>query len=237
MSVLLDFPLKTLRPGSIALFPDYNTRPGHEATNGMRRSLGMSGSQFRLVLGDIVMHNRVDRIRTLRALIANLESDRCLIRIRIPDLHGIDGPWSVATKAGRLANPDGIPFATDVMYATGVGHAVPTLEAYFAASATMGETDVYLSGVTDLPAGCAISIDEFCYMIAGSWTEDGLNRIKLSPPLRKAAGAGDVVSLAPIFVGHCVTSAPGYEALRFGKFGSHSLEFVEDLTRLVEVVA
>ena len=66
--------------------------------------------------------------------------------------------------------------------------------------------------------------------------DDGRNRIRLSPPLRQSLVSGQIISLAPIFVGHCVTDMPGFEALEHGLYGEHTLEFVEDLTRLVESV-
>lgn len=236
MSDIIDYPLSVLVPTSVAFAPDYNTRPGHQATNGMFRSLGMSGSQFRLMLSDIPVRGNTEKARALRALVAAMESDRKLVRIRLPDLYGIDGPLSVATTAVRNAYRDGIPFATDALYATGVGHAVPTLEARFAAAAPINSRDIYVAADAELPAGCAISIDEFCYEISGSWTESGGNRIRISPPLRTDKSRGDILSLAPVFVGYCVTDRPGYELMRGGRSGTFSLEFVEDLTRLVEDV-
>ncbi|MCF6112005.1 hypothetical protein [Mesorhizobium muleiense] len=215
---------------------EYNTRPGQQATNGMRRSVGMSGAQFRLTLKDIYI-NSVAKARTMRGLLANMEGDSQLVRIRLPDMYGIDGPWSIATKAARQASPLGIPFATDALYATGVGHAVPTLEAALFADAARDDREIYVDSESELPGGCAISINEFCYMIAGSWAkEDGSNRLKLSPVLRQAASEGDIISLAPVFVGHCTTAIPGSEEMDLGKRGAITLEFVEDLTRLVESV-
>ncbi|TPM55352.1 hypothetical protein FJ959_18275 [Mesorhizobium sp. B2-2-4] len=236
MTVTLDYPLRVLPPRSVSLTVDYNTRPGQQATNGMRRSVGMSGAQFRLTLKDIYL-NSVTKVRTMRGFLANLEADSQLVRIRLPDMYGIDGPWSIATKANRQAWPLGIPFATDVLFSTGVGFAVPTLEATFAGAAALNARQIYVSAESELPGGCAVSINEFCYMIAGSWTEDdGSNRLKLSPVLRQDASQGDTVSLAPIFVGTCTTTTPGSEELDLGKRGAITLEFVEDLTRLVESV-
>lgn len=234
MNEIIDYPLSVLVPTSVGFAPDYNSRPGHQATNGMFRSLGMSGSQFRLMLSDIPVRGNIDKARTLRALVASMESDRNLVRIKLPDLYGLDGPWSIATVSGRKSYKNGVPFATDALYSTGVGHAVPTLEARFSAAAGINSRDVYVTAPEELPAGCVISIDEFCYLISGSWTDiDGRNRLRLSPPLRTAKAAGAVISLAPIFVGYCVTDRPGYEQMRGGRSGTFSLEFVEDLTRLV----
>jgi hypothetical protein len=233
MTGAIDFPLCALPPNTVTLAQDFNTRPGHEATNGMRRSVGYSGAQFRLSLGGIVL-NDMQRNRAMRGFLANMEADSQLVRIRIPDLYGLDGPWSMATKATRNAYTQGIPFATNALYATGVGHAVPTLETTVVEAADGREIKVAL--LDETIGGCAISIDEFCYEIAGSWVEDGVNRLRLSPPLRKPVEAGDVISLAPVFVGFCVTDKPGYEPLRRAKDGTVSLEFVEDLTRLVETI-
>ncbi|MER8827236.1 hypothetical protein NKH73_14200 [Mesorhizobium sp. M0938] len=236
MTVTVDYPLCVLTPRSVSLTVDYNTRPGQQATNGMRRSTGMSGAQFRLTLKDIYI-NSIAKVRTMRGFLANMEADSQLVRIRLPDLYGIDGPWSIATKATRQAYPLGIPFATDALYATGVGHAVPTLEATLSEPAALNDRDIYVAADGELPGGCAISINEFCYMIAGSWMEpDGSNRLKLSPVLRQAASVGAIVSLAPVFVGYCTTAIPGSEELQYAKRGSVTLEFVEDLTRLVESV-
>lgn len=232
MSDIIDFPLTAVRvrQPSIALIP--NTRQGQEATNGMQRSQGISGSQFR-VRFDVFVYDEAS-VRTMRAFFFGMEGDSRLVRLNMPDIYGIDGPMADGTLASREAYPDGIPFATDVMYATGVGHAVPTLDAALVGSAPLNAREIYVNGDGELPAGCAISINEFCYGISGSWTDaDGRNRIRISPVLRQAASSGTTISLAPVFVGHCVTSSPGYEALANGRYGEHSLEFVEDLTRLV----
>lgn len=234
MTVYTEFPVHVLTPSNVSLAPTYNTRPGQEATNGMRRSTGLSGAQWRMRF-DVAVVDQED-VRAMRGFLFNLEGDSSLVRIRMVDLYGIDGPFTPAGIASRLLHPDGIPFATDALYATGAGHAVPTLEATFAVAAALNAREIHATVDAELPGGCAISIDGFCYGIAGSWTEsDGSNRLKLSPPLRKAAAAGDTISLAPVFIGSCVTDAPGYEALTRGIYGVHMLEFVEDLTRLVEV--
>lgn len=234
MSLPIDFPVKSVPILDPAIAPAYSTRPGHEATNSMRRSVGMSGAQFRLSFKVAVLTEQT--ARTMRGFFYNMEADSQLVRIRMPDVYGIDGPYAAATRPNRMANPLGIPFATDAMYATGVGHAVPTLETYFSAPAALNDREIYASDSAEIPGGCAISIDEFCYGIAGSWIEGGQQRLKLSPVLRKPASAGDTISLAPVFVGFCVTDSPGFDALSHGRYGEHALEFVEDLTRLVEGV-
>ncbi|MGB3898195.1 MAG: hypothetical protein WA973_06540 [Mesorhizobium sp.] len=234
MTVTLDFPVNAIPITDIALAPTYNTRPGQQATNGMRRSLGMSGAQWRMQF-NVHVHDE-QTVRAIRGFLFNMEADSTLVRIRTPDLYGLDGPFSLATKPARQANPLGIPFATDAMYSTGVGHQVPTLETTATEAAAVGAREIKVALLDDTIGGCAISIDEFCHGIAGSWVEDGANRLRLSPVLRKPIEAGAVISLAPIFVGACVTENPGYEALTAGLYGTHTLEFVEDLTRLVEGV-
>lgn len=235
MVMLLDFPVSSLKIRTPFVAPVYNTQGNQEATNGMRRALGMSGAQWRMRF-DVLVHDEAS-VRTIRAFLFNMEGNSQLVRIAMPDRYTIDGPFALATEASRRAYPDGIPFATDAMYATGVGHAVPTLDAVLLADASVNDREIFVSAEDELPAGCAISINEFCYGIAGSWTEtDGRNRIKLSPVLRHDLVAGQVISLAPLFVGSCVMDSPGYEALVQGYYGEHSLEFVEDLTRLVESV-
>lgn len=233
MTVTLEFPVNVLVPMDASVAPAYDTRPGQQATNGMRRSVGLTGAQWKMKF-DVAVYDE-QTVRAARALFFNLEGDSQLIRIKVPDRYGIDGPFAYATQTSRDAYPKGIPFATDAMFSTGIGHAIPTLETTFAKAASLNDREIYVAADPELPAGCAISIDEFCYGIAGSWAEDdGSNRLKISPPLRKAAAAGDAISLAPLFVGYCITEVPGYETLRVGKFGTHTLEFVEDLTRLVE---
>lgn len=236
MAEFLDFPVRSLKIRNPAVAPTYSTLGNHEATNGMRRSLGMSGAQWRIRF-DVLVHDEAS-VRTMRAFLFQMEADSRLVRIAMPDRYGIDGPFAIATEAGRNTYPDGIPFATDVMYATGVGHAVPTLEATLLADAAATSREIFVAADGELPAGCAISINEYCYGIAGSWTDpDGRNRIRVSPVLRQDLVAGQMISLAPVFVGHCLTENPGYEALAYGYYGEHSLEFVEDLTRLVGSVA
>ena len=68
------------------------------------------------------------------------------------------------------------------------------------------------------------------------WEEGGgVNRVEISPPLRKATAAGTEIEYAPIFVGVCVTNDAGYEPMRSPGYRQHTLEFVEDLTRLVDL--
>lgn len=232
MTTVVDFPVNAIPITDVALAPTYNTRPGQQATNGMRRSIGMSGAQWRLQF-TVHVHDQ-QTVRAIRGFLFNMEADSALVRIRTPDLYGIDGPFALATLPTRQANPLGIPFATDALYATGVGHAVPTLETTATAAADFNVREINVALLDDTIGGCAISIDEFCYGIAGSWVEDGANRLRLSPVLRKPIVAGATISLAPIFVGACVTESPGYEAFTAGMHGTHTLEFVEDLTRLVE---
>ncbi|RWX78257.1 hypothetical protein EPK99_06385 [Neorhizobium lilium] len=232
MAVLLDFPITSVMITNPSLALVYNSRPGQEATNGMRRSVGVSGAQFKLSFTVPVFDQRTER--TVRGFLWNMEADTALVRIRMPDVYGIDGPFAADTKSFRDANRTGIPFATGAMYATGVGHAIPTLETQFLAPAENASREIYVTSTDEIPGGCAISIEEFCYGVAGSWIEDGQQRLRLSPVLRKPASAGDTISLAPVFVGFCVTDTPGYEALTAGRYGEHTLEFMEDLTRLVE---
>lgn len=230
MSVV-DFPLGVLTPADVAVTLEHKTRPGHQATNGMRRSVGYSAGQFRLRLDGIPIY-WPDRVRAWRAFVANIEADRRLVRIRVPDLYGIDGPFALATRTDREAWPDGIPFATGARFSNGRGFSVPTLETTLAEPALLGARDIYVT-TPDVAAGCVISIAEFCYLVAGTWSAAGAHRVKISPPLRKAAGAGDVIALAPMFVGTFDSELPGFEALQHGRFARVSLEFVEDLTRLV----
>lgn len=232
MTITLDFPVNAIPITDVSLGIGYNTRPGHEATNGMRRSLGMSSAQFKMQF-TVHVHDE-QTVRAIRGFLWNMEADSALVRIRTPDLYGLDGPFSLATKPVRQANLLGIPFATDALYATDVGHAVPTLETTATAAAALNSREINVALLDEAIGGCAISIDEFCYGVAGSWVEAGVNRLRLSPGLRKPIATGDVISLAPVFVGFCVTDDPGYEALTAGIYGTHTLEFVEDLTRLVE---
>ncbi|TWG90314.1 hypothetical protein L598_000700000700 [Mesorhizobium sp. J18] len=234
MTSMVDFPVKAVPITDVSLAIGYNTRPGHEATNGMRRSIGVSGAQFRLRFTVHVHSNHA--VRAVRGFVWNMEADSALVRIRIPDLYGIDGPFALATKAHRDQYPQGIPFATDALYATGIGHAYPTLETTVTEPADLNAREIKVALLDETIGGCAISIDEFCYGIAGSWVEGDTNRLRLSPTLRKPIASGATVSLAPIFVGFCITDNPGYEALHAGMYGDHTLEFVEDLTRLVESV-
>lgn len=233
MSVV-NFPLGVLTPADVAVTIEHKTRPGQQATNGMCRSVGYSAGQFRLRLDGIPIYG-MDKIRAWRAFVANIEADRQLVRIRVPDLYGIDGPFALATRAAREAWPDGIPFATDQTFSHGLGFAVPTLETAFAQDAALGAREIYVSS-PDIAAGCVISIAEFCYAASGVWSEADTHRVRLSPPLRKAAAAGDAIALAPVFVGTCASELPGYDPLRYGRFAHVSLEFVEDLTRLAEEV-
>lgn len=231
---IIEFPVTAVPIVDPFIAPAYNTRPRQEATNGMQRSRGMSGAQWKMQFTVSVTNEQ--QARTMRAFFFNMEADSQLVRIRMPDVYGIDGPFAAATRSVRAAHPLGIPFATDVMFSTDVGYAVPTLDTSFRRQAAVNDRIIHVRETNEIPGGCAISIDDFCYGVAGSWIEGGQQRLKISPVLRKPAAANAMISLAPIFVGTCITQNAGYDALSHGRFGSHTLEFVEDLTRLVEDV-
>lgn len=238
MVTFIDYPITVLVPIDPALAIEYHTRPGQQATNGMQRSRGMSGAQWKMRF-NFLIHDEATA-RAARGFLWKMEADSQLVRIRMPDRYGIDGPFALATEDARALYPDGVPFATDAMYETDVGHAYPTLDAIVAADADASAREITATAENEIPGGCAISIGEgdmsFCYGIAGAWFEDGVNTLRLSPVLRRPVTAGDTISLAPIFIGTCITDSPGYEAMRVGLYGEHTLEFVEDLTRLVESV-
>lgn len=232
MADYVDFPLTALRIRDPAIAPFVSSQPGQQATNGMQRSVGVTGVRFKLSF-DVFVYDR-DSVRTMRAFLAQMEGDTRLVRLQMPDLYAMDGPMALDTVASREAWPLGIPFATDVLFDTDVGHAVPTLDAFLAADASLNDRNIYATDAVELSAGCAVSINDFCYTIAGVWPDPLGQKLRISPVLRKAASAGDAISLAPVFVGHCITDTPGYEKLSMGIYGTHTLEFIEDLTRLVE---
>ena len=235
MAIITDWPMRVLTPRNVSIWPEYMTRPGQQATNGMRRSGGVTAAGYRLRLIDIPVFDE-EKFRTLTAMIALMEGDANLIRINLPDLYGIDGPYALATKARRQEYPNGVPFASDVLFSGGAGFAVSKITGEFAAAAALGAREIHVTAEDEVPGGVAISIDDFCYTVTGSWTEAGLNRVRISPPLRKAAAQGDVIDFAPVFVGHCTTPGAGSESRQYGEYGFYSFDFVEDLTRLVESV-
>jgi hypothetical protein len=232
---LIDFPVTVLKLRSPAFTLAHATRPGQQATNGMRRSLGISGTAMRLSF--TVFIGDVNDARAFRAFIMQMEADTQLVRIPLPDPYAIDGPFALATGAVRAEWPLGVPFETGAFYETGVGHAVPTLQAELSRAGGHHDRFIYVTATEDIPAGVYVSIDGFIYGIAGAWPSEGLGqKLRLSPVLRKAAAAGTVVDLAPVFVGFCTTELPGSEALDMGEWGEYSLSFTEDQTRLVETI-
>jgi hypothetical protein len=229
-----DWPFCSLTPLHVAIYPEYSTRPDQDATNGMRRSPGLTSGTFRLKLIDCTVQDEAG-FRTLMAMLGLMEGNSNLVRINVPDLYSLDGRFAKATRAQRALYPDGVPFASDVLFDDDVGFEYSYLTAEFTADAAIGAREIYVSAEGTIPGGVLISIDEFCYVVTGSWEEDGVQRLKISPPLRQAASTGDEVSLAPVFVGFCVTQNPGNEPRERWKRGTYTFEFVEDLTRLVDL--
>lgn len=232
----VDFPVNVLKLRQPSFTIGHNSRPGQQATNGMRRSVGISGSAMRLSF--TVFIDSVDAARAFRGFILQMEADTRLVRIALPDPYGIDGPFALETAAARAAWPDGVPFANEEFYSSGYGHAVPTKTTELNRSAALNQREIVVTQTAPMPAGVYISIEDFVYGVAGTWPSAGEGqRVRLSPPLRKATPIGTVVDLAPTFIGFCTTELPGSEALELGLWGEHSLSFTEDLTRLVETVA
>ncbi|NGO50422.1 hypothetical protein [Allomesorhizobium camelthorni] len=227
--MIVDWPIHALPPGDVAIATDYLNRPDQEATNGMARTIGQSGARFRVSLIDLPVYDAAT-VRTLRALLGLAEGRTNLIRFRLPDLYGIDGPFSQATADLHAQYPDGVPFSTGVLFSTGVGFKVADLKGTIGVAAALNARELYLGEAAPQELGGSyVSIQDFCYTVTGSWSED--NRIKISPVLRRAITAGTLIQYAPRFVGRMVTDSPGYEALKQGMFGLHTVEFVEDLTR------
>jgi hypothetical protein len=234
MTTIPDWPFCSLTPLHVAIYPEYSTRPDQDATNGMRRSPGLTSGTFRLKLIDVTVQDEAG-FRTLMAMLGLMEGNSNLVRLNVPDLYSLDGRFAKATRAQRALYPEGVPFASDVLFDDGVGFEYAYLTAEFTADAAIGAREIYIEAEGTVPGGVLISIDEFVYVVTGSWEEDGVQRLKISPPLRKAALTGDEVSLAPVFVGFCVTQNPGNEPRERWKRGTYTFEFVEDLTRLVDL--
>jgi hypothetical protein len=234
MTTIPDWPFCSLTPLHVAIYPEYSTRPDQDATNGMRRSPGLTSGTFRLKLIDVTVQDEAG-FRTLMAMLGLMEGNSNLVRLNVPDLYSLDGRFAKATRAQRALYPEGVPFASDVLFDDGVGFEYAYLTAEFTADAAIGAREIYIEAEGTVPGGVLISIDEFVYVVTGSWEEDGVQRLKISPPLRKAASTGDEVSLAPVFVGFCVTQNPGNEPRERWKRGTYTFEFVEDLTRLVDL--
>lgn len=234
MTTIPDWPFCSLTPLHVAIYPEYSTRPDQDATNGMRRSPGLTSGTFRLKLIDVTVQDEAG-FRTLMAMLGLMEGNSNLVRLNVPDLYSLDGRFAKATRAQRALYPEGVPFASDVLFDDGVGFEYSYLTAEFTAGAAIGAREIYIEAEGTVPGGVLISIDEFVYVVTGSWEEDGVQRLKISPPLRKAALAGGEVSLAPVFVGFCVTPNPGNEPRERWKRGTYTFEFVEDLTRLVDL--
>jgi hypothetical protein len=234
MTTIPDWPFCSLTPLHVAIYPEYSTRPDQDATNGMRRSPGLTSGTFRLKLIDVTVEDEAG-FRTLMAMLGLMEGNSNLVRLNVPDLYSLDGRFAKATRAQRALYPEGVPFASDVLFDDGVGFEYSYLTAEFTADAAIGAREIYIEAEGTVPGGVLISIDEFVYVVTGSWEEDGVQRLKISPTLRKAALTGDEVSLAPVFVGFCVTQNPGNEPRERWKRGTYTFEFVEDLTRLVDL--
>lgn len=201
----------------------------------MRRSPGLTSGTFRLRLIDIPVVDEAG-YRTLMAMLGLMEGNSNLVRFNLPDLYAIDGRFAKATRAQRAQYPDGIPFASDALFSDGAGFEYAYLTAEVSNNASIGAREIYVRADVDIPGGVTISIDDFCYIVTGSWSASGgRQHLKISPPLRKAAAVDDLVSLAPVFVGFCVTQNPGSEPRERWKRGTYTFEFVEDLTRLVDL--
>lgn len=233
--IIPDWPFCSLTPMHVAIYPEYSTRPDQDATNGMRRSPGLTSGTFRLKLVDVTVQDEAG-FRTLMAMLGLMEGNSNLVRINVPDLYSLDGRFAKATRAQRALYPDGVPFASDVLFDDDVGFEYAYLKVELTANAAIGAREIYVEDDVTIPGGVLISIDEFVYIVTGSWPADGgAQRLKISPPLRKAAANGGEVSLAPVFVGFCVTQNPGNETRERWKRGTYTFEFVEDLTRLVDL--
>lgn len=245
MTDIVDWPTALLPPQECRMAMGYNTQPGRDATNGMRRGRGHAGAKMRLHLIDIAVRDR-EQVRLVRALAAQMEGDSTLVRMRLPNWQGIDGPFSRPWRERRLEHPVGVPFSSGVYFSSGVGFDTTWLTGSLVEDAAINARTVHIAHDGHLPAGCVISIDHAVagrdepqpldYVLRRCWDEGGgVHRAELSPPLRVAAAAGTHVDFAPVFVGVCVTDTPGFDALRYGRFGTVTLEFVEDLTRLIPI--
>jgi hypothetical protein len=232
---IIDWPLKVLAPRNAAVAPFYMTRPDQDATNGMSRTVGLTGTKFKVTLVEIPVMT-TPKMRAIRAMLGLSEGNRNLVRFHLPDFYGLDGPFAFETAALRASYPLGVPFEEEGLFEGGVGFEVPLRTSALTQAAALNARELFLSEAVPIEGGVWVSIEEACYTITGSFEAGpGVNRVTISPGLRRGVAAGVEMSLAPVFVGRCVTASPGYEALADGRFGLHTLEFVEDLTRFTVI--
>lgn len=229
--MIVDFPIHMLRPEDPSVAFDYMTRPDQDATNGMGRTIALTGARLKVTLAAIPVYG-LDLARQFRQQLALIEGRTNLVRFRLPDVYGLDGHFALPTKGLREAWSIGLPVESGGAYhAPGDDASRPTLKGTIASAAALNSRMLYL-GQTP-PAGIVgsfVSIEEFCYTVRGFWPGDS-NRISISPVLRRAIAASTIIEYAPRFVGRLVTGSPGYEAMSKGRIGRHTLEFVEDTTR------
>lgn len=225
--MIVDWPIEHLPPAHPWIAPDYLTRPDQEATNGMARSIGQTGTRFKVTLEGIPVFDTAT-MRMFRSLLGEIEGRTNLVRFRLPDLYGLDGPFSLETKALRAQYPNGVPFSTGAFFLTGVGFKVSDRKGKISEAAALNARELMLDSVPAGIGGCYVSIEDLCYTVTRRLEGDS---VRISPVLRRAVEADTVIDYAPRFVGRLVTDSPGYVALKNGRMGRHTLEFVEDLTR------
>ena len=75
MTTIPDWPFCSLTPLHVAIYPEYSTRPDQDATNGMRRSPGLTSGTFRLKLIDVTVQDEAG-FRTLMAFGGSASTDR-----------------------------------------------------------------------------------------------------------------------------------------------------------------
>jgi hypothetical protein len=233
---IIDWPIAVLAPRDVALTKRYLTRPDQEATNGMSRSVGLTGVKMRVRLIDVPVMD-ASHMRGARAMIGLMEGNSNLVRFNLPDFYGLDGPFAQETLAGRLAWPLGVPFEQGGTFLGGAGFAVPFRTGTLVSAAALNAREIIIYENPSIDGGVYISVEDAIYTVTGSFNDGvpGVNRLTISPPLRRAVSQSVPVKYAAVFVGKCVTDSAGFEALEAGRFGLYSFEFLEDLTRFVSL--
>lgn len=233
--MIVDLPIHLFAPAEPSVTPEYLSRPDQEATNGFARSMGMAGARFLVTLGSVPVFG-TERIRSMRALLARIEGRSRLVRFCLPDLHGLDGPFSQRVRTLSKTLPSDLLPADAVLMPAPWD--VPPLTAVISDAAARLDRDVYLAATAPFDAGVWVSIEELCYTVTDCVAASGGRaKVTLSPPLRRAVTPGALFSFRPVFVGRLVTDMPGREALRQGRGGYHSFDFIEDLTRAASAYA
>lgn len=228
MPDIIDFPLCTLTPSTIAIDNTWFSRSGGAGLNGVTQIVSPLSSLWELSY--IFQLAKESHGRAYRALKMEMKGRYGWVRLPIFD------PWRVRYADAGWPT-DEVPWTGDVMWEDGVPWAMPDITTTVGVDGTLGDEEITLEvgSINDaMGRGHYFSVNDYLHLIIrplDSMT-GGKRRFKIGPPLRADFTSGYEVKVGrPTILCRLADDRSGSAPFKLGKFAEPGMDFIEVLER------